>query len=106
LPTQRGRGATFVFDREQHDFTERDRTVLNTLAPHLQQLYARRRGGNGVTLTRREREVVEWVARGKTNAEIASILWLAPGTVRKHLDNVYEKLGVSNRAEAVASLFR
>ena len=33
--------------------------------------------------------------------EIARILWVAPGTVRKHLDNVYAKLGVSNRTEAV-----
>ena len=43
-----------------------------------------------------------WVARGKRNAEIARILWVAPGTVRKHLDNVYAKLGVSNRTEAAA----
>jgi ATP/maltotriose-dependent transcriptional regulator MalT len=36
-----------------------------------------------------------------SNREIAAVLCLAPGTIRKHLDNVYDKLGVSNRAGAV-----
>jgi DNA-binding CsgD family transcriptional regulator len=53
-------------------------------------------------LTSREREVLAWVARGKTNAEIAQLLWLAPSTVRKHLENVYAKLGVNTRTAAVA----
>jgi DNA-binding CsgD family transcriptional regulator len=55
-----------------------------------------------VQLTSRERDVLSWVARGKTNAEIAELLWLAPSTVRKHLENVYAKLGVSTRTAAVA----
>jgi DNA-binding CsgD family transcriptional regulator len=56
----------------------------------------------GIELTAREREVLAWVARGKTNAEIARRLWLAPSTVGKHLENVYAKLGVSTRTAAVA----
>jgi DNA-binding CsgD family transcriptional regulator len=52
-------------------------------------------------LTPREREVLAWVARGKTNSEIAQLLWLAPSTVRKHLENVYAKLGVGTRTAAV-----
>jgi DNA-binding CsgD family transcriptional regulator len=55
-----------------------------------------------VDLTAREREVLAWVARGKTNAEVARVLWLAPSTVRKHLENVYGKLGVTTRTAAVA----
>jgi len=55
-------------------------------------------------LTAREREVLELVAAGKTNAEIAETIWIAPGTVRKHLENIYEKLGVHSRTAAVASL--
>jgi DNA-binding CsgD family transcriptional regulator len=55
-----------------------------------------------VQLTAREREVLTWVAQGKTNAEIARLLWLAPSTVRKHLENTYAKLGVSTRTGAVA----
>ena len=53
-------------------------------------------------LTAREREVLAWVARGKTNSEIAQLLWLAPSTVRKHLENVYSKLGVGTRTAAVS----
>jgi DNA-binding CsgD family transcriptional regulator len=56
----------------------------------------------GVGLTRREREILSWVERGKTNAEIAQILWISSGTVRKHLENAYEKLGVRTGTAAVA----
>jgi len=51
-------------------------------------------------LTPRERQILAWVARGKTNPEIAELLWLAPSTVRKHLENVYAKLGVRSRTAA------
>jgi DNA-binding CsgD family transcriptional regulator len=51
-------------------------------------------------LTPRERQILAWVARGKTNPEIAEILWVAPSTVRKHLENIYAKLGVRTRTEA------
>jgi DNA-binding CsgD family transcriptional regulator len=55
-----------------------------------------------VRLTAREREVLTWVARGKTNTEIARLLWLAPSAVAKHLENIYGKLGVKTRTAAVA----
>jgi DNA-binding CsgD family transcriptional regulator len=55
-------------------------------------------------LTERESEILDLVAVGKTNAEIAEALWIAPGTVRKHLENVYEKLEVHSRTAAVAKL--
>lgn len=53
-------------------------------------------------LTPREREILELVAAGLTNAQIAERLWLSPGTVRRHLENVYEKLGVHTRTAAAA----
>jgi DNA-binding CsgD family transcriptional regulator len=53
-------------------------------------------------LTAREREILDLVEEGKTNAEIAERLWLSRGTVRKHLDNVYAKLGVHTRTAAAA----
>ena len=56
------------------------------------------------TLTAREHEILVWLSRGKQNSEIAAILWITPNTVRKHLENIYAKLGVTNRAGAVASL--
>jgi DNA-binding CsgD family transcriptional regulator len=55
-------------------------------------------------LTPREREILDLVAGGRTNAEIAAALWLAPGTVRRHLENVFRKLGVHTRTAAAALL--
>ena len=57
-------------------------------------------------LTERELEVLQLVDEGRTNAEIARTLWVAPSTVRKHLENAYAKLGVSSRTEATALLRR
>ena len=53
-------------------------------------------------LTPREREILACVARGSTNSEIAEALWIAPTTVRRHLENIYAKLGVHTRTAAAA----
>ncbi len=53
-------------------------------------------------LTQRETEVLIWVARGKTNKDIADILGLSPRTINKHLEHVYVKLGVETRTAAAA----
>ena len=55
------------------------------------------------TLTDREREIVHELGEGRSNAEIAEQLTIAPTTVRKHLENIYAKLGVRNRTAAVAA---
>jgi DNA-binding CsgD family transcriptional regulator len=57
-----------------------------------------------VAVTPREWDVMRCVAAGKSNAEIAGLLWIAPGTVRRHLENIYDKLGVHSRTAAVAKL--
>ena len=51
-------------------------------------------------LTEREVEVLRLVAAGKTNLEIAEELVIAEGTARRHVANIYEKIGAANRAEA------
>jgi DNA-binding NarL/FixJ family response regulator len=53
-------------------------------------------------LTMREGEVLSWLAKGKTNRDIAQILGLSPRTVDKHLEQIYAKLGVENRTAAAA----
>jgi DNA-binding CsgD family transcriptional regulator/CheY-like chemotaxis protein len=53
-------------------------------------------------LTPREAEVLQWVMRGKTNRDIGEILGASPATVKKHLEHVYEKLGVETRNAAAA----
>jgi DNA-binding CsgD family transcriptional regulator len=103
--------ARLEFDRSESDFAERDLNVLDLLRPHLQQYLraARRRPRVDETafdLTPREREVLGCVAEGLTNSEVAHRLHLSPETVRKHLENSYEKLGVHTRTAAVAAFGR
>jgi two-component system response regulator DesR len=52
-------------------------------------------------LTDREREVLELMASGATNREIAGSLYLSPNTVKEHTSGLFRKLGVRNRTEAV-----
>lgn len=53
-------------------------------------------------LTSREAEVLLWIARGKSNKDISGVLSISPRTVNKHLEQVFQKLGVENRASAAA----
>jgi DNA-binding NarL/FixJ family response regulator len=53
-------------------------------------------------LTGREAEVLSWLAKGKTNRDIADILGMSPRTVNKHLEHIFEKLGVETRTAAAA----
>jgi DNA-binding CsgD family transcriptional regulator len=199
IPSPLAHTKTFLFDDSRRDFSERDRTLLNVLQPHLANLYraaeirrfadtaravvedGRDLGERGLLvvdvlgiievaspLARRlldayaaERDLLEWleaqraarrppvaltidgpsgtlvaeldrrgpaeivvleervapaalstrevevlalVADGLRNAEIAEALWVSPATVRKHLENIYEKLGVHTRTAAVAQV--
>lgn len=60
----------------------------------------------GGRLTPREREVLRWVAVGKSDAQIAAILGCSVRTVQKHLEHVYIKLGVENRTAAAMCAYR
>lgn len=51
-------------------------------------------------VTQREAEVLHWVIQGKTNRDIAAILGMSPRTVNKHLEHVFDKLGVETRTAA------
>lgn len=107
--------------RGDSDFSDRDRAVLEVLRPHVRAREARAELHRRLThptvespawrlaraepeLTPREREILLRVAEGKTNATIAVELWISPATVKKHLENVYDKLGVGSRAAAASRL--
>lgn len=60
-------------------------------------------GAERSVLTAREREILLWVKEGKNNWEIASILDITPDTVKFHLKNIYQKLNVANRSQAIAA---
>jgi DNA-binding response OmpR family regulator/DNA-binding CsgD family transcriptional regulator len=57
-------------------------------------------------VTSRESEVLLWLSRGKSNREIGEILGISPRTVNKHLEQIFIKLGVENRASAAARAAR
>jgi DNA-binding CsgD family transcriptional regulator len=89
------------------DFSERDRAVLTLLRPHLHQAYldAERRRHPVPRLTPRQNDLLRLVAAGHTNTQIARRLGISEGTVRTHLENIYERLGVSSRTAAVTRAF-
>jgi DNA-binding CsgD family transcriptional regulator len=102
-----GRDTSLVFLRDDRPFTEADRLTLALLRPHLETSYRgeAERHCAARPLTPRQREVLRLVAYGYRNDEIAHRLVLSAGTVRKHLNNIYQQLGVSGRAAAVARVF-
>jgi DNA-binding CsgD family transcriptional regulator len=108
LPAPPGYTRCFCFARGPgRDFGTREVGLLRLVRPHLVRLRAKwERRPRLSRLTERERDVLELVAQGLTNREVARRLFISPLTVRKHLEHVYEKLGVRTRAGAVAAAFR
>lgn len=87
------------------DFSERDRLVLSLLRPHLADLGARAASAATRLLTPRQHELLALIAAGHSTAQIAATLYLSQGTVRKHVDNIFERLGVTSRTAAVMRVF-
>jgi DNA-binding CsgD family transcriptional regulator len=109
LPAPEGVVRGFWFDRDAGggDFAERDRDVLTVLRPYLAAVRERWDGRHlpVLLLTRREREILQLVREGLTNREVAARLVISAGTVRSHLENIFEKLNVHTRTAAVACAF-
>lgn len=114
MPAPDGISRGLVFDRAVADFSDRDRDVVEVLGHHLAHVLGRfdpmlpaRREAAGQSvdrLTARQAEILAWVALGRTNDEIASILSLSPHTVRTHLEHAFDVLGVHSRTAAVAAV--
>jgi len=98
----------------------RDRACAEAIRPHLCELYRMAREldtraawgvpspigcGKDARLTSREQEVLGWLGSGKTDKDIGAILGISPRTVHKHLQRIYEKLGVETRTAAAARYF-
>jgi DNA-binding CsgD family transcriptional regulator len=105
-----------ALNRGVRDFDWTDAARLEALQPHIVAAYrnalrAATRTSvaaasasairvDSVPLTRRENEVLYWVSMGKTNEEVGIIIGARPTTVKKHLEHIYDKLGVPNRTAA------
>jgi DNA-binding CsgD family transcriptional regulator len=105
MPTAPGHTRRILLYRDSgSDFTERDRLVLQLLRPHLYETYldARRRQNGVPRLSAREFEVLRLAAQGRSNAAIARELFISVGTVRKHMEHVFDRTGARSRAGAAA----
>jgi len=111
-------GFSVFIDSENHDFTfifsiaskktlvkPKIEVLSKILAPHL--IVTRKRLGVQAltaTLSSKEKLVATWLMEGKTNWEIAVVLNIAMNTVKYHIKNIFSKLQVTNRQQAIAVL--
>jgi len=84
------------------------RAALDDLARRARIGTPERHGDGAVlaALTSREREVLRLIAAGRSNREIASVLFIAPKTASVHVSNILGKLGAASRTEAAAIAYR
>lgn len=111
---------SFVLNRQRRDFSDRERALLDLMTPNLALLHrigTRCASSNRIDgslpraverwgLSTREREVAHWLAAGKADRDVADILAISPRTVHKHLQRIYEKLGVCSRTAALMRMLR
>jgi DNA-binding CsgD family transcriptional regulator len=108
LVTSNGRRTPFVVKNGSFELTIRRPMIGNGRTECCLVLEQGKIGSRGMIdlrkgcLTRRESEVLYWLNQGKSNAHISEILGCSSSTVAKHLHRIYAKLGVDNRASAIA----
>lgn len=116
LPGEAGSHWTLELERSGSEYSDRELLLLNTVRSALLSYESHRALAAAVarlqepnqtmaavdTLSVRENEVLDLVAAGASNAQIAEQLWISPATVKKHLENVYGKLEVGSRTAALA----
>lgn len=125
LPGSSGLRPALTFSRDKFGFTEEERLMFSLVKPHI--INAQRNAmvldsyrkkiellekGPDIPalhkfgLTFREATLLEWAAAGKTNKDIALILGISRRTVEKHLERIYEKLGVKTKIAALAMIMK
>ena len=105
LPSPPGHARRVVFMRSTFThFTDRDVMLLTLARPHMHEIYldAERRRQGVPKLTARQWEILQLAGDGLPNAAIARRLVISPATVRKHMEHIFDTLGVRSRTEAAA----
>jgi DNA-binding CsgD family transcriptional regulator len=106
-----------AMNRAERSFTDRDKEIIELVRPHLSQAFRDaqlRENGDPLStarleklgLTEREAEVMRLVVDGRSASQVAEELVISVHTARNHIAHAYEKLGVRNRAAAVAAVLR
>lgn len=92
-----------LFRRDGADFTDREVEIIRLIRPHLGELHLRRvrELAGEPRLTARQWEVLRLVSLGASNHQIGRRLGVAEGTVRKHLENIFLRVGAGSRTEAI-----
>ncbi|MEJ5976450.1 DNA-binding response regulator [Novosphingobium sp. PS1R-30] len=107
LSQENGNGATLRIDQPHGAFelVVVDKLRGDEVLIQLTELDPKRdvsRLQSGLNITQREAEVLLWVSYGKSNSDISDVLTISPRTVQKHLEHIYEKIGVETRSSAAA----
>jgi DNA-binding CsgD family transcriptional regulator len=112
LPGLDGRpSGFFAMCKVRGMLTEREARLISLLLPNLYAGWLRancngsgdvQQLGRGPALTAREMEILRWMQKGKSNADIGQILSISQLTVKNHVQKILRKLGAHNRTQAVA----
>ncbi len=114
IDIQGKKGSYFSFARISGPLSEQHRQKLKLIIPQLHQVICKLQVSKtatqsihaGLALSPREREVLQLIAQGNTNREIAALLDRSERTINNHVHTILSKLGVANRAEAAARLMQ
>lgn len=111
LDVQRTLASYFIFSRMPGEIGEREVFALQLITPHLHLALVRalttvqefsRMSGPSEALSERQKQILRWINEGKTNWEIAQILEMTEKNVKYHVEQIFGKLQVRNRTQAVA----
>lgn len=102
--------STFIFFGAAELLSKPHSLILELVVPHMHDALVRALATSedqpeilpAIAISAREREVLKLISDGKTNPEIAQILYLSPFTVKSHIKNIFKKLNTTSRSQAVA----
>lgn len=88
------------------EYSQRTDSVIELITPNIDAVCHKIEHAISLNITTREREVIKWLCNGKTSWEISSLFNISERTVNFHIGNIYLKLDVVNRSQAVAMAIR